>query len=88
MSNCKYCGKPLHISQYAQSGTLKSCPRCSVIDGEEHIFFSYPEYFGNTPKRSTTNHLEGPQSYCVPHRSNPNKPITPGGKRCSEIGEK
>lgn len=86
--NCKYCGKPLKNAQYSTDGTLKSCPRCSVLDGEEHIFFQYPKSYGDTQKRSTAAHPDGPQSYCVSHRSNPNNPISVGGIRCSELGRK
>ena len=86
MANCRFCGKPLNKSQYNYDETLKSCPRCSEIDGKEHIYYPYPENFGDTPKRSSDNHPDGPQSHCSSHRGNPNRGITNGGIKCSEIG--
>ena len=85
MANCQHCGKPLNISQHTADGIYKSCPRCSAKDGEEHIFFPYPDSFGETTKRSSDNHPEGPQSWCYPHRFDKNAPVTPGGIPCSEI---
>lgn len=58
MANCQHCGKPLNISQHTADGMYKSCPRCSVKDGEEHIFFSYPDSFGETTKRSAITILK------------------------------
>ena len=85
MKICNHCGKPLNIAQYNQDETLKSCPRCSILDGEEHIFLPYPNYFGDTLKRSSGIHPEGPQSYCYNHRGNPDRNIPSAGIRCSEI---
>lgn len=85
MANCKYCGKPLNKSQYSSDETYKSCPRCSEIDGNEHIFFPYPITFGDTTKRSSDNHPDGPQSWCYSHRFNKNSPITSGGIHCRDI---
>lgn len=85
MAKCIVCGKPLNESQFNDDETLKSCPRCSELDGEEHIYFPYPEYFGDTTKRSSSNHPEGPQSHCYAHRGNKNRDIPAGGIKCSEI---
>lgn len=86
MDNCKYCGRPLNESQYNQDKTLKSCPKCSVIDGEEHIFLSYPDSFGVTEKRISSKNLDGTQSYCQPHRAkSDNRIITKNGIRCSYV---
>ena len=85
MGNCKHCGKTLNRSQYNINKTYKSCPRCSELNGEEHIFFPYPDYFGDTLKRSSSNHPEGPQSHCYVHRGNPYQSIPYGGVCCSEI---
>jgi phage FluMu protein Com len=82
---CRQCGKPLNKSQYSSDGRYKSCPRCSVLNGEEHIFFPYPSEFGTTEKRESVNHPDGPQSYCTNHRSDPDNPIQAGGVACSEI---
>jgi hypothetical protein len=74
MSLCKHCGKPLNQSQYRRRDrTYKSCPRCSVEDGEEHIYYEYPSCFGTTPLRSTESTPDGAQSYCQ---------LCRGGKRC------
>lgn len=86
--NCKFCGKLLNTSQYLLDGKYKSCPRCSTINGEEHVFFPYPNEFGTTEKRESINHPDGPQSYCTSHRSNKNNPIQMGGIVCSRIRQK
>ncbi len=83
--NCKICGKLLNMSQYVMHDRYKSCPKCSEMNGEEHVFFRYPETFGKSNKRETSNHPEGPQSYCYTHRQNPNREIPSGGILCSEI---
>lgn len=49
--NCINCGLPLHRSQYAMNRKYKSCPRCSVLNGREHVFFEYPLEFGQSVKR-------------------------------------
>lgn len=83
---CKFCGKQLEDSQYSKNMKYKSCPRCSVISGEEHVYFRYPNSFGYTPKRESSIHPEGPQSYCVIHRSNKYSDIPVNGILCSELG--
>ena len=85
MPICKYCGKPLNQSQYNEDESYKSCPRCSKIDGEEHIYFPYPGCFGDTPKRSSDKHPDGPQSYCYVHRGNPHRSIPSDGIPCHNI---
>ncbi|MDR1537597.1 MAG: hypothetical protein LBU32_06305 [Clostridiales bacterium] len=45
MSACKHCGKPLDEPQYRNGKEMKSCPKCSSINGEEHIFYNNPEAF-------------------------------------------
>ncbi len=84
MSNCKSCGKPLNESQ--RKGELKSCPRCSEIDGNEHIYFHESD-FGFTDKRITKKNPDGIQSYCSIHRpqSNSQNPVPNGGIKCSEL---
>lgn len=73
-NKCRYCGKPLNESQFIkdENGDIifKSCPRCSTIDGEEHIYYQYPFYFGTTEKRVSEQHPDGPQSYCQKCRDN------------------
>lgn len=85
MMKCKACGKPLKQSQYGGNNKYKSCPMCSVINGEEHVFFSYPEDFGQSNKRETANHPDGPQSYCYTHRLNPTREVPVGGILCSQL---
>lgn len=46
--NCKVCGLPLNQSQRSADRKYKSCPKCSTKNGNEHIYYKYPENFGNT----------------------------------------
>lgn len=82
---CKICNKPLKNSQYSKDRTYKSCPKCSTINGEEHVFFPYPQEFGTTTLRETAVHPDGPQSYCVKHRGNPNASVPSHGIFCSKM---
>lgn len=82
---CKHCGKKLKSAQYSADKTLKSCPRCSVLNGQEHVYFPYPASFGETGARATANNPDGPQSYCTAHRSNPKRSIPEGGILCSQV---
>lgn len=59
---CKHCGRPLSEAQWKDG--YKSCPMCSKLNGEYHVFHKYPDDFGVTERRSTAEHPEGPQSYC------------------------
>jgi hypothetical protein len=43
----------------------KSCPRCSTKNGNEHVYYEFPDAFGVTEKRKSDKHPEGPQSYCI-----------------------
>lgn len=82
---CRNCGKPLNESQYSRDGRYKSCPRCSVLNGEEYVYFPYPSEFGTTVKRESAKHPDGPQSHCTNHRANPDNPVQAGGVLCSEL---
>lgn len=82
---CENCGEPLNESQYSKNREYKSCPRCSVLNGKEHVYFPYPSEFGTTVKRESARHPDGPQSYCTSHRSNPNIVIQNNGIVCSKI---
>lgn len=84
---CRVCGKPLEKSQYSKDGKYKSCPRCSVLNGEEHVYFEYPAGFGRSTKRETAIHPDGPQSYCYTHRQDPNRNIPVDGILCGELNE-
>ena len=61
--NCTHCNEPLNVGQF--HGVLKSCPNCSTQNGQEHVFYQYPEAFGSTPKRASSIRPDGPQSHCV-----------------------
>lgn len=62
---CQNCDKSLKISQYKHNDTWKSCPKCSQMNGQVHVFYRYPDKFGTTPQRSSPAHPEGAQSYCA-----------------------
>ena len=87
MSNkiCMCCKKPLNKSQWAiiNEQKYKSCPSCSTQNGNEHVYYKYPDSFGITSKRSTSIHPDGPQSYCVPCRGKGESSIE--GILCSDI---
>ncbi len=72
---CTVCGKPLNQSQWDENKKYKSCPKCSTENGEEHVYYRYPESFGITEKRLSLNHPDGPQSYCVPCRGRGNSTL-------------
>lgn len=70
--NCTHCNRPLNKGQYHED--LKSCPKCSTRNGQEHVFYKYPKAFGTTPKRASARRPEGPQSYCVACRGGKDSP--------------
>lgn len=80
---CTHCRKPLNESQYRKNKQYKSCPKCSTKNGKEHVYYEYPSSFGTTLNRASQNNPEGPQSYCIPCRSE--KGIVCGGILCSEL---
>lgn len=82
MALCKHCRKPLNQSQYSADKKYKSCPKCSVEGGEEHIYYPYPSSFGTTLLRATHNTPDGAQSYCIPCRGSETGPYS-GCLRCS-----
>ena len=67
--NCERCGAPLNESQYNATETLKSCPKCSTIDGRQHVYYKNPEAFGTTDLRSTMSRPAGEQSWCTACRA-------------------
>ena len=81
--DCRHCKRPLSESQYRLSKAFKSCPGCSTKDGEEHVYYRYPDKFGTTDLRSSTTHPEGPQSHCSECRSD--LAFTPNGFLCHEV---
>jgi hypothetical protein len=84
MTLCKNCAKPLNVSQYNENRLFKSCPRCSTKNGEEHIFYKYPSFFGTTQHRESAKYPDGPQSHCHICRGGNDGPH-PGYKKCSEF---
>lgn len=85
MSICQHCQEALRQSQYRGNRTYKSCPRCSVANGKEHIFYEYPSKFGTTELRATANTPDGAQSYCVLCRSGSNVGPYSDALRCSQL---
>lgn len=86
-NKCRYCGRPLNESQFIEDengNTFKSCPKCSTIDGGEHIYYQYPFYFGTTEKRISEQHPDGPQSYCQKCRGDILGPHD-GAIKCSDL---
>lgn len=71
---CTICEKPLNHSQWHESKNkkYKSCPKCSAENGKEHVYYDYPDSFGTTEKRISSNNPDEPQSYCVPCRGSGN----------------
>ena len=64
-SKCISCDKPLNSTQWRRDKQYKSCPKCSTENGNEHVYYEYPNAFGITEKRKSNKHPEGPQSHCV-----------------------
>jgi hypothetical protein len=83
--NCINCSRPLNESQYKTSGGIeyKSCPNCSTSNEKEHVYYKYPQRFGETTTRSSATHPSGPQSYCAPCRGRGN--TLGSGELCSEL---
>ncbi len=75
MASCECCGKPITDAQFLLINNMvyKSCPDCSKQSGQ-HVFYSCPDSFGTTPKRSTQQNPMGLQSHCSPCRSNKKGP--------------
>src|SRR5437868_1385282 len=68
MDLCPVCGRKLEgKALFEKRERWKACPKCSKREGA-HVFLPYPDAFGTTRKRSTTEHPEGPQSECKPCR--------------------
>lgn len=80
---CSTCKRALNRSQYSEGKKLKSCPRCSSNDGREHVFYDYPDAFGQTEARVSDATPDGAQSYCATCRTN-DAPMR-GARRCSSV---
>lgn len=88
-ARCQHCDEPLRFAQHTRDRDLKSCPRCSVRDGAEHVFYESPAAFGTTEARASAAAPEGLQSYCsacrtIGGRGSPDFPP----RRCSEVLER
>ncbi len=79
---CIHCEKELNQSDFRSQRTLKSCPKCSQHNGNYHVYHPYPDDFGTTQFRASSNNPDGPQSYCESCRGG-NAPRT--GIECHEI---
>lgn len=84
-SKCIICNEPLNITQWRRDKQYKSCPKCSTINGNEHVYYEFPDAFGITEKRKSHNHPEGPQSYCVACRGRGE--TTANKELCSQFTE-
>lgn len=80
---CQACEQPLNRSQRREDGNWKSCPKCSVKDGGEHIYYPYPGAFGESEKRASNEDPSGAQSYCEACRGRgaPSSKV----RRCSQF---
>ena len=66
---CRFCGKALNRSYYRQEKAWKSCPRCSSRHGSMHVYLRYPDAFGTTDARASSETPDGAQSYCTDCRA-------------------
>lgn len=66
IGSCEHCGLALNkgIPKVNNDIEYKSCPKCSVTHGSQHVYFPSPDEFGTTSARETPNNPEGVQSYC------------------------
>ena len=80
---CRHCNQPLNRSQRREEDTWKSCPECSVQDGNEHVFYPYPSAFGESDKRASNEDPAGAQSYCEACRGRGAR--SPKARACSEM---
>lgn len=75
---CEHCAQPLNQGVYSPDRRQKSCPRCSMRDGSQHVFYARPEGFGRSDERITDTNPDGDQSYCYSCR-NQEQQAVPGG---------
>ena len=66
---CNVCGIALNRSRRSKDGHWKSCPECSVRNGMEHVFWPYPDSFGESQARVSGEDAAGAQSHCAGSRS-------------------
>ena len=73
---CNCCNKALNSGMIIKADQItgqrfKSCPHCSDANGSEHVFHHYPNSFGKTPARKSSQNPDGFQSYCIDCRHLP-----------------
>lgn len=83
-AKCSACSARLNRSRYSTDGRWKSCPRCSSLQGHEHVYRRYPDAFGTTTERATEDNPDGIQSYCQECRQE-SDPDWAGTSLCSDL---
>jgi hypothetical protein len=88
---CKHCNEPLNlaIKKKIDNVEYKSCPKCSVTHGSQHVYFPSPDEFGTSQARESINNPAGVQSYCESCRppaekDNPSK-VWRNGTFCEDL---
>lgn len=82
---CAHCREPLKNSFYGPGKAWKSCPRCSSLDGAEHVFYEHPDAFGTSDARISDDTPLGVQSYCKTCRPRVRQEPTARSRRCSDV---
>lgn len=91
VGSCGNCGVPLNkgIPRIKNGTEYKSCPKCSVTHGMQHVYFSTPGEFGTTKKRISNKNPDGVQSYCEscrpPEEKDKPSKVYQNGITCSEL---
>ena len=62
---CDHCGKLLKTPTFSAARDWKSCPKCSTVDGHQHVYYEYPSAFGPTEAGAVIDKADVAQGYCV-----------------------
>jgi len=81
---CTVCGKVLDSSRRSPDGSWKSCPNCSARDGSEHIFYKYPDGFGESDERGSGDEQAVAPSWCLVCKGGGAAP-TSSARRCGDL---
>lgn len=81
---CTVCGKVLNSSRRSPDGSWKSCPNCSARDGTEHIFYKYPDGFGESDERGSGDDQAGAPIWCLVCKGGGAAP-TSSARRCGDL---
>lgn len=85
---CEHCEKSLTASQYRDRKRLKSCPKCSAADGQQHVFLAFPDAFGPVeeavPAADGAAAPTGAPSHCAACRAGTEP--TRAQTRCDALG--